>query len=297
MVSIHNPLRKRHVLNKYSDIEYIDKRSIKKAIKTNSLKKRNNLYGYLANDFTTIKSFNEEMGKFKRNGYSFSQFEEKIIPKSQKNAHREFKKSKTFADESEFFTNNRENEPDDEVEEEDEDSLEFQYGSFLDNEKGTACMKHFLSDWSNFISDLDCDDESHNMTDSSPNVYRNMKGNNNTKESIPNNSGYITPSSQKDDDSYYGKNIYYEASSSNDDGATEEEKDSEVEEEIISQYSPMIIDDFDDICPFENDDKEDERVRGILNSEVLPNDYIGKIPSIPEKPMGNLGRLMKKYKF
>ncbi|OUM66309.1 hypothetical protein PIROE2DRAFT_67127, partial [Piromyces sp. E2] len=77
--------------------------------------------------------------------------------------------------------------------------------------------------------------------------------------------------------------------------SSENEMATEKEEEMFVKNSPIVKDNFDDICPFDNDYYEDERMRKILNAEVLPNDYIGKIPYIPEKPMGNFGRLMKKY--
>jgi len=306
MVSIHNPLSKKHSLYLSN---YTDKKNVKKIVSLNKLRRRNkhlvyNLLNQSENDFIGGSPINTLKG----NAYSFSQYENNIIPKTENNSRRNLKKSKSLITETKLleemqynFDYNSEGEntiiykPKKKEEEKDKNSLEFQYGTLFGNEKMAACASNFLANWDTFISDISGEDDNNR-----PNHFIGLENKINKekysqKQQIPNNSGYLTPTSQKGDTcSYEGNTIFDEESVEN---TIIYEKESEQVESELSKFSPIIVDDFDDICPFENDDYEDERIRKILNADILPNDYIGKIPSIPEKPMGDLGKLMKKYHF
>jgi hypothetical protein len=291
MVSIQSPISKKHSLSfGYANLNSSDRKIIKKAIKINKIKKRNkhvlyDIYNKSENDFIG-QTTNDNFGKLKRNAYSFSQYEEDVIPKTQNNIERRLRRSESLVSESSYCKTEeaRYTLMDEEIEKEDENSIEFQYGTLIGNEKVKTCVNNFLSNWSTFISDID----GGNSVDEESSVT--VKG---TNELVQNNSGYLTPISQKDDE-YFSESSVFDKE---DITFSENEKMTEEEEELFIKNSPIVKDNFDDICPFENDYYEDERMRNILNAEVLPNDYIGKIPYIPEKPMGNFGRLMKKYKF
>jgi len=302
MVSIHNPLNKKHSLYLSN---YTDKKNVKKIMSINKLRKKNkqfyDLYNQVDNDFIE----KSPIIPLKRNAYSFSQYEYKIIPKTENNSRRYLKKSKSLMADNNHFEEipcNYNSEGEDAVmyeeeEEKEENSFEFQYGTLLGNEKMAACASDFLANWDTFISDIGGNDDN-NSSVHFVNIESKIKKESYSQHLISNNSGYLTPSSQKDDSCSYEGNTIFDDSI--DDTIINEGGNEQVEgekESNISNFSPIIIDDFDDICPFENDDYEDERIRKILNADILPNDYIGKIPSIPEKPMGDLGKLMKKYHF
>jgi len=287
MVLVQSPLNKRlsHPLSiTYSNLYSNDKRRIK-ALKINKIKKRNN---------SSFNSTSEKFESLKNNNYFGSQCEKEIIPRTQNNTERKLRKSGAFIEDLDHCTWTMKDNK------EDENSLDFQYGTLIGNEEVATCVEKFLSDWDSFIGDLGEDkmDSHMDSVDSFTIQNKSKKEEGKTssfKEWLPNNSGYLTPTSQKDDECCSEKSETFEQEQ--DSSTSEKEINGQTEMEEFSKYSPVIIDDFDEICPFENDYNEDERIRSILNAEVLPTDYIGKIPSIPEKPIGYLGRLMKKYNF
>ncbi|ORX85202.1 hypothetical protein BCR32DRAFT_325575 [Anaeromyces robustus] len=297
MVSVHNPLNKKH--SSYLVRNFTEKKNMKKMVSLNKFRRKNkhlvyDLYNRSENDFIEGSPINS----LKRNSYSFSQYEDNIIPKTENNSRRSLKKSKSLITDTRLLEEipcdyNSEGESTIMYKsDKEENSFEFQYGTLFGNEKMAACASNFLENWDTFISDISGEDDI-NRSEHYPSIENQI---NKEKQMVPNNSGYLTPTSQKDDSSSYeGNTIFNE----NIEDAMICEKNSEqaVNESNSSEFSPIIIDDFDDICPFENDDYEDERIRKILNADILPSDYIGKIPSIPEKPMGDLGKLMKKYHF
>jgi len=287
MVLVQSPVNKKlsHTLSiTYPNHSSTDKKMIKKAMKLNKIKKRNKIL---------FESSGETFEPMKSNNYFGTQYEKEIIPRTQNNTERTFRKTETYLDESDHFEEPLFNWKMDD-DQEDENSLEFQYGTLLGNEKVTTCVKKFLSDWDSFIGDIGSDE-----TDTQMNSISKMEEDKitNCQEWIPNNSGYLTPTSQKDEEICSEKAEAFEQESEESTSEKVSDHQNEHDEEEFTKNSPAIIDDFDDICPFENDYGEDERIRNILNAEVLPSDYIGKIPSIPEKPIGHLGRLMKKYNF
>jgi len=319
MVTIHTPLNKKHSISlNYSNINNEDK-LYKKNIKMSKMKKSKHfiydIYNQHEPDFISGTS-NVKYGHLKKCSYSFTKFEEQIIPKTQNNTKILLKKSKTFIDETEytkkrnekytscdFDTNNEINNDiiDFEGEKEIESKFyEYQYGSLIGNKSVTNCMRNYLDNWSTFINDFN--DNGNNNIKSNKSEKENQLNENNlminysslSQERLTDNSGYLTPTSQKDDAcSYEGSTLINQIEE--DDNIFE---DSIVtEDEMYSEFSPVILDDFDDVCPFENNYYEDERIRKVLNSKVLPSDYIGKIPSFPEKPMGDLGKLMEKYRI
>jgi len=291
MVLVQSPIKKlTHTLSitTYPNHSSTDKRMVKKAMKLNKIKRRNKIL---------FESSGETFEPIKNNNYFGTQYEKEIIPRTQNNTERTLRKSETYLDESESESDQFE-EPlfnwkmDDD--QDDENSLEFQYGTLLGNEKVTTCVNKFLSDWDSFIGDIGSEE-----TDNQMSSFSKIEEDRITKfpEWLPNNSGYLTPTSQKDEESCSEKAEAFEQESEKSTSEKVSDHQNEHDEEEFAKNSPVIIDDFDDICPFENDYGEDERIRNILNAEVLPSDYIGKIPSIPEKPIGHLGRLMKKYNF
>jgi len=285
MVLVQNPLNKKlsHTLSlTYPNLYGGDKRRIKKALKINKIKRRNSL---------SFSSTDESFEHLKSNNYFGSQYEKEIVPRTQNNTERTLRKNGAVLEELDQFNWKMEDDN------EDENSIEFQYGTLIGNEKVTNCVQKFLSNWDSFIGDLGEGEKDNSQMDTFTNQtiskIEEEENSSSYKVWLPNNSGYLTPTSQKDDE------CYSETMEQEQKGSTSEKEtnnQTEMDEEI-SKYSPAIIDDFDEICPFENDYNEDERIRSILNAEVLPSDYIGKIPSIPEKPIGYLGRLMKKYNF
>jgi len=288
MVLVQNPLNKKlsHTLSlNYPNLYGSDKGRIKKTLKINKIKKRNKLsFGSTDENFENLKS----------NDYFGSQYEKEIIPRTQNNTERNLRKSGALIEElDDQFTWKIEDDH------EDENSIDFQYGTLIGNEKVTACVQKFLSDWDSFIGDLGGGEMNGQMDSFSHQNKTKIEEENSSsyKEWLPNNSGYLTPTSQKDDECCSENSETLEEEQSGGSTSEKEIHDQTEMDKEFSKYSPAIIDDFDEICPFENDYNEDERIRSILNAEVLPTDYIGKIPSIPEKPIGYLGRLMKKYNF
>jgi len=289
MVSIQSPISKKHTLSfGYTNISSGEKKIIKKAMKINKIKKKNKhiFYDICKNDFIG-RSSSKDFGQMKMNTYSLSHYEEDIIPKTQRNTERGLR-SESISETS--YCKNEENyyfleEDNNEV----EDSMDFQYGSLIGNKQVEACVNDFLSNWSDFISDIDGSiKENHYESKEKKNFI-----NSSSQGLISNNSGYLTPTSQNDEENFSESSFIFKEEST----SSENVIDIKEEEELFNRNSPIVKDNFDDICPFDNDFNEDERMRKILNAEVLPNDYIGKIPYIPEKPMGDFGRLMKKYKF
>ncbi|ORX44388.1 hypothetical protein BCR36DRAFT_129170 [Piromyces finnis] len=292
MVSIQSPVNKKYPLSfNYINIKSNDKKAIKKALKINKIKKRNKhmLFEMYKSDNDFVGKTEENFSQLKRNAYSFSQCEEDVIPKTQNNIERGLRRSESLMSESSYYKIS-ETYPTDKKEE--NDSFDFQYGTLFENEKVKVCVSNFLSNWSTFISDIDGGNSIKEQNENA-NEEKNKFSTSFTQETVLNNSGYLTPTSQKDDECFYESFTALEKN----EVLSENEVSTEEEEEIFIRNSPIVIDDIDDICPFDNDLNEDERIRNILNSEVLPNDYIGKIPYIPEKPIGSFGRLMRKYRF
>lgn len=315
MVAIHSPLSKKHSVSlNFSNLNDEDK-SLKKNIKLNKIKKSKHfiydIYNHNEPNFIG-RSSNENYDHLKNCSYSFNKYEEQIIPRIQNNTKILLKRSKNYMNESEYIKrcNIKYNSCDyDMIKQlnndafssiEDKEEIEsnfhkYQYGTLIGNKSVANCMKNYLANWSTFISEFN----ENNNTANNDNEKEDKKDESNilmnyssfTQEELTNNSGYLTPISQKDNDNSYDQIKLIKQDEEN------VENSDITENEIYSEYSPLILDDFDDVCPFENNYYEDERIREVLNAKVLPSDYIGKIPSLPERPMGDLGKLMEKYKM
>jgi hypothetical protein len=317
MVTINNPLNRKHsIFLNCSNINN-DEKNLKKLLRLNRMKKSKHIlydiYNQSDSDFIG-NTTNERNEFFKKNTLSFNQYEEHIIPKTQNNSKMIMKKNKSLMDKQKFIKGSHKNDNSEDYKlvkimknninlEEDERSetnyCNFQYGTLIENKEVARCVKSYLTNWTTFIKNIGDDNKisykknSNYEDDNDENNFL-LRDSTYSKEKLINNVGYLTPTSQKDDScSFEGTTLINQGEV----GLSFREDNKHIEDVTLNDYSPIIIDNFDDICPFENNIYEDERMRSILNAKVLPNDYIGKIPSIPEKPIGELGKLMEKYKI